>query len=42
MVIVEEMEFMLELQENFIECKGFDYFVYDKEIIDVVFCVEDK
>lgn len=38
----EEMEPMLELQEKHIECKGLDYFAYDKETTDVVFCVEDK
>lgn len=33
---------MLELQEIPIECKGLEYFAYDKETTDVVFCVEDK
>lgn len=42
MATAEEMEPMLELQEKPIECKGLDYFAYDKETTDVVFCVEDK
>lgn len=39
MATAEEMEPMLELQEKPMECKGLDYFAYDKETTDVVFCV---
>lgn len=42
MATAKEMKPMLELQENPMECKGLEYFAYDKETTDVVFCVEDK